>query len=133
MFLGDREHKRGMCNDDARNKQCVERRVEVQHYLNAQSNEYTHLFTSEILGGESLVDLNEVHVLHGESRNLERLVDSWHRSVAHDCWVNTDGTVGDNACKRGKFVLLDSFLARKNESAGAVTDTRSVTSRHKPL
>ena len=93
----------------------------------------TDLFASKILRGEGLIDLNEVQILQRESGNFERLVDSRHGSVAHNRRVNSDGRIGHNARKRAEFVLLDCFFARENDTAGAVTDTRCVSSRYKSL
>src|SRR5438093_4588925 len=69
------------------------KRVPERHrtsvYIRALAIESQLLLDREVLRGEGLVDLHEIHLLQVEPRCSERAPRGRHRSNAHDCGVHT--------------------------------------------
>ena len=78
------------------------------------------LLDGEELRSESLVNLDEIHLVQSEASSSKSLFSSRDRSDAHDLRFATSGSEGNDSSKRSKVVRLDSFGRGDNDSGSTV-------------
>lgn len=80
----------------------------------------------EALGGEGLVDLEDVDVVLGEAGELEDLGDGLPGAEAHEQGLDADDGGGDELAEDGLAEALGGAAAHHEHGGGAVADLRGV-------
>ena len=80
----------------------------------------------EALGGEGLVEFDDVHVVDLEAEALEQLLRRRRRADAHDPRRNAGDGGAEDPGARGQAVALGRLLAGDDQRGGAVVDARGV-------
>ena len=81
------------------------------------------------LGGERLVDLDEVDVVDGHAGAAEGLAAGLDRAEAHDLGVEARDTRRHDAGERGEAELLGLGVAHHDDSSGAIVERAGVAGR----
>src|SRR5690606_13555133 len=84
------------------------------------------LLAGEVLGGERLVDLDQVEVGLLEAGPGEGAADRRDRADAHDRGLDAGDVPLDHAGQRGEVVALYRLFAGDDQRAAAVADARRV-------
>mmetsp|Transcript_2760 Transcript_2760/g.4643 ORF Transcript_2760/g.4643 Transcript_2760/m.4643 type:complete len:374 (+) Transcript_2760:136-1257(+) len=92
-----------------------------------------HIKFKNLLAGKELcckgfVDLDKVHVGHGQASTLKSHLHGGHRAKAHNFRWDTGDSVAHDASHGLEAVLVHSLAASDNNSTSTITDTRGVTS-----
>src|SRR5690606_8798179 len=85
------------------------------------------------LGGERLVDLDQVDVVDGETGAAQRLLRRLDRAEAHDLGGEAGDTGGDDPGQRGQAELAGLGVAHDDQRGGAVVERAAVAGGDQPV
>src|SRR6185295_10155712 len=85
----------------------------------------------EDLGGERLVDLDQVDLVEAQAGGVERPSNRGHRPHSHVRGVDTRDTDRDDAPQGAGSDLLRSLVRRQHQAGGAVVQGRGIAGGHR--
>src|SRR5207244_4353300 len=91
------------------------------------------IHTRNRLAGECLIELDDLHVVDGESCALQRLARSRDRPQAHLIWAYTCHRRANHAREWLEAEIAGPFGRGDQQHGGAVVDTRAVAGRDAPV